>query len=804
MKASKSSNSYYDVSKLSDSKCNYSSKMAERLTSSSPFTSIELDHNGQWLRLKKVIVDVATECLKPVKEPKKKQHFRYMSDVTLKLVSDRIAEVQSMRVEGYSDDAIRDVCHYYKRLISRSLKDDYNIYVTSVIRDMETADAVGDIQKVHNLAAKLQGKGKRASSNLSTDEQGNPLVSEEDRLAVWRRYYKVKFAAAPVMSANVSPILIQPYHDTSDSVSVDCPTYAEVVKALKVLKSGKSPGIDEIPVELIRASPDAIQELTSIIASIWQRETVPDDWSKGLFVNIYKGKGSKDKPVSYRPICLLSHAYKACAVILLTRLRNTIDSRIRPGQEGFRSGRGCADNLLVLRAAITYAIRNINDTKLEITLIDFTQAFDTVSHEFLQVACEEHGIPPKYCRLINAIYKNAVGYIKGYKGSVSEHFGIFRGVLQGDILSPILFILCLNSVWSRSVDDGDGWRVLPDWLLDELSYADDIALLDTCPANSERRLQKLSDVAGTSASMIINIPKTLRTPVRPKVSVGATTAVDVIAAKFKFKCDVCEREFPTKRGVSAHKRFCLGPGTGNVRSRRDQKADKIVKATKLDKIVAAQDCIKLNGESIANVARTKYLGALIMGHGTDDEEVEARIDKARATFITHHHMWRDKDLSIEIKLRLFKVRVLSMLLYGGESWTVTKQIVKSLRGFTAQCYASIKYSMRKRESGFIFNITDFDEAVRRIDVIECLDKRRWTWLGHTLRMTHERNPRRALDLIGFTPGSILSHLPYRLRDRNAITNVLDYAVAAAGDRNNWKQLFAGRDFVSLNVLRTNV
>ena len=259
-----------------------------------------------------------------------------------------------------------------------------------------------------------------------------------------------------------------------------------------------------------------------------------------------------------------------------------------------------------------------------------------------------------------------------------------------------------------------------------------------------------------------------------------------------------------KWGVSAHKRFCLGPGTGNVRPRRNQKADKIVKATKLDKIVAAQDCIKLNGESIANVARTKYLGALIMGHGTDDEEVEARIDKARATFITHHHMWRDKDLSIEIKLRLFKVRVLSMLLYGGESWTVTKQIVKSLRGFTAKCYASIKYSMRKRESGCIFNITDFDEAVRRIDIIECLDKRRWQWLGHTLRMTHERNPRRALDLIGFTPGSILSHLPYRLRDRNAITNVLDSAVAAAGDRNNWKQLFAGRDFVSLNVLRTNV
>ena len=804
-----SSKSFFDVSKLRDPACKdlYSSNLSANLASV-PFTGVDEDHNGKWLRLKKAIVDVATESLKPTKEPKKKQHFTYMSAATLQLVNDRIAEVASMKAEGHSDDAIRDVCqNYYKRLISKSLKDDHSNYVDGIIRQMEAADAVSDIQKVHSLAAMLQGKGKRVSSNLTTDEQGNPLVSEEDRLAVWRRYYEVKFAKAPTMSADVSPtpIPVPPHLGVLAAVSEECPTYAEVEKALGALRSGKSPGIDEIPVELIRASPDAIQELTRIIASIWQSETVPEDWSKGLFVNIYKGKGCKNKPVSYRPVCLLSHAYKAFAVVLLTRLRNIIDARIRTGQEGFRSGRGCADNLFVLRAAISYAIRNINETKLEVTLIDFTQAFDTVSHEFLRVACDEHGIPPKYCRLIGAIYKNAVGYIKGYKGSVSEPFGIFRGVLQGDILSPILFVLCLNSVWLRSVEDGDGWRVLPDWLLDELSYADDIALFDCCPANSERRLQKLSDVAGATASMIINVPKTLRAPMRPKVHVGATTAADVTAAMFKFKCDVCGREFDKQSGLKIHKsRWCNGPGTGNDRSRRDQRADKIIKAVKLDKLVAAQECIKLNGESIANVARTKYLGALIMGHGTDDEEVEARIDKARATFMMHHYIWRNKDLSIEIKLRLFKVRVLGMLLYGGESWTVTKQIVKSLRGFVAKCYASIKHSMRKRNNGYTFSMTDFDEAMRCIDVIECLDKRRWSWLGHTLRMQHERNPRRALDLIGFTPGSLLSHLPHRLRDRNVNTNVLESAVAAASDRSNWKQLFDRRECVSVNVLRIHV
>ena len=123
-----SSKSFFDASKLKISACKdiYSLKLSTNLASV-PFTGIEEDHNGKWLRLNKAIVDVATKSLKPTKEPKKKQHFTYMSAATLQLVNDRIAEAGSMKADGYSDDAIRDVCqNFYKRLISKSLKDDHS------------------------------------------------------------------------------------------------------------------------------------------------------------------------------------------------------------------------------------------------------------------------------------------------------------------------------------------------------------------------------------------------------------------------------------------------------------------------------------------------------------------------------------------------------------------------------------------------------------------------------------------------------------------------------------------------------
>ena len=75
------------------------------------------------------------------------------------------------------------------------------------------------------------------------------------------------------------------------------------------------------------------------------------------------------------------------------------------------------------------------------------------------------------------IYQNATARIKDANGTQSEPFDVQRGVLQGDILSPILFVLVLNSTWART-NPANGWQITPSWLLDELSYADDCVIIE--------------------------------------------------------------------------------------------------------------------------------------------------------------------------------------------------------------------------------------------------------------------------------------------------------------------------------------
>ena len=56
------------------------------------------------------------------------------------------------------------------------------------------------------------------------------------------------------------------------------------------MKKGKAPGIDSITIELLRAGGDVTSEvLYELFTKIWEKEEVPEDWSKGLIVLIVLG-----------------------------------------------------------------------------------------------------------------------------------------------------------------------------------------------------------------------------------------------------------------------------------------------------------------------------------------------------------------------------------------------------------------------------------------------------------------------------------------------------------------------------------
>ena len=75
--------------------------------------------------------------------------------------------------------------------------------------------------------------------------------------------------------------------------------------AIENLKSHKSPGVDQIPAELIKAGGRTIcYEIHKLIISILNKEKLPSKWKKLIIVPVYK-KGDKTDCSNYKGVSLL-------------------------------------------------------------------------------------------------------------------------------------------------------------------------------------------------------------------------------------------------------------------------------------------------------------------------------------------------------------------------------------------------------------------------------------------------------------------------------------------------------------------
>ena len=85
--------------------------------------------------------------------------------------------------------------------------------------------------------------------------------------------------------------------------------------------------------------------------------------------------------------------------------------------------------------------------------IDYKAAFDTVSHKFVDEALGNAGVSTKVRTMFRAVYKAAVAFttVAGTDGKQirSETFDISRGVVQGDVMSRLFFIMALELILRR-------------------------------------------------------------------------------------------------------------------------------------------------------------------------------------------------------------------------------------------------------------------------------------------------------------------------------------------------------------------
>lgn len=169
-------------------------------------------------------------------------------------------------------------------------------------------------------------------------------------------------------------------------------------------------------------------------------------------------------------------------------------------------GKGTSDNIFILQSAIQLKLRQ-KGGKLFALFIDFKKAFDSVPQSKLWAYPHSVGMSSKFLRILAGFYNQATIQVKA-KDGLSEQVDVSEGVLQGEILSPLLFILYLGDIVKFFAERGAvgvSLNAIRDLLL--LLYADDLVILANSPVELTRMIMIMEEYCAWKG-LTVNISKT--------------------------------------------------------------------------------------------------------------------------------------------------------------------------------------------------------------------------------------------------------------------------------------------------------
>lgn len=610
---------------------------------------------------------------------KKNKHPSWVSQETLELLEKQDNAKSKFKKSQLLEDKNKWRC--LQKEVSNAYDRDKRADLNKKLEELEEANQKREHQRTWKIINKISGKSLATTVEVRRLDGSIPS-SKDEVLEDWSAYFEnlLNNQSRDALEATKP----QPTPDLA-SIPTERITRHEVQTAIQQMKKNKSPGLDySITAEILKDGGEFIgDQLHTIIDLVYEYKHAPIQWTTSLIVPLPK-KGNLQLMSNYRGISLMSIAAKVYNRVLLNRIQAPIDRTLRKNQAGFRPGRSCIQQIHILRRVMDGA--QVQDIPLYLTFIDFKKAFDSINREMMFAILRHYGIPSKIVDAIRVLYDQSTSRVF-VNGETSKEFKITTGVLQGDVLAPFLFII----------------------------------VIDYLSKQAEGEFGYITHIANKQPQATTTISLRSKT----KENKGREQQENRKLCDLEFADDIALLENEMARSQQQLDAFSSNAAKIGLQINASKTVQMILNPSKDDENTAS---IVHNGENIEKVEDFKYLGSYVR---STEKDLDARIALTWAAFDKMRSILTSEKLDKNFKIRLFNASCISILLYGCESWNLTKQLNEKVDVFVRKLYR-IMFGIRQSE----VHMTNRDlyKLAGQQEISEEIRRRQLKFIGHVLRM----------------------------------------------------------------------